>query len=139
MWPSDVVTELALGQLCSNKDVSWFGMQCLGVGLTAALVVSNKLVLEALPIPGSTAALVLLHNLCTLIYLRTMHACRHEAVKQVDWKWLLVVTGTGSFAVLMSNVVLKNGSVTFHQLSKFKLMNFVETTTFGNKSACRSS
>ena len=32
-----------------------------------------------------------------------------------------------------------SGSQIFKALNKFKLMNYVETTTFGNKSACPSS
>ena len=64
--------------------------------------------------PCAAAVLVLAHNVGTMLFMRA----RCLTAKKVDCRWLLAINIVGSFAVLMSNVVLQRSTVTFHQLAR---------------------
>ena len=95
-----------------------FLLQMAGVAATASLVVSNKFVLEEISMPCAAAVLVLAHNVGTMLVMRARGCLQDGQAKKVDCRWLLAVNILGSFAVLMSNVVLQHSTVTFHQLAR---------------------
>lgn len=93
-------------------------LQLAGVAATAALVVSNRIVLQEISMPCAAAVLVLAHNVGTMLFMRARGCVQEGRAKKVDCRWLLAINIVGSFAVLMSNVVLQRSSVTFHQLAR---------------------
>ena len=93
-------------------------LQLAGVISAAGLVVSNKLVFHKITVSCAAAGLVFLHNVVTMVVIRTSHACTGKAVKPLDRRWLIAICCIGSFSVLMSNVVLQVATVAFHQLSR---------------------
>ena len=93
-------------------------IQILGVCLTAALVISNKLVMQVVEIPGKHAALTAAHFACTFIYVRVTRPCSGTKVKHVPLSWLLFIAFLGTVSVASSNLLLHLSSITFHQLSK---------------------
>ena len=102
-------------------ELMWMRNACLllaGVLASAALVVTNKVVLERTMLPGSSAALTLVHYLCTLCYIRGTTACSGVQVRDVYWPWLILISSVGTLGVWASNMVLKLSNVTFHQLTK---------------------
>ena len=101
----------------TSADVSIL-IQSLGVVLSAALVVTNKVVLSLITYPGKTALLTFMHYGITCSWIRGQAFCKDVKRREVPIKWILLITSMGTCSVLTSNLVLELSSVTFHQISK---------------------
>jgi hypothetical protein len=98
---------------------SHFVFTCaLGVFATAALVVSNKHMMERYGFSGAAALLTFLHAASTAVSVRIGYCCSKPVMPRTSWPWLFVINLLGSLSIFSSNYLLKLSSVAFHQASR---------------------
>ena len=96
-----------------------FILMCtFGVSATAALVVSNKHLMERYLFAGAAGLLTLSHAISTCLTLRLGFCFSSPPTQTTTWPWLLGINLLGSFSIFCSNMLLKVSSVAFHQVSR---------------------
>ena len=104
--------------VCDLMTFRFILMCTFGVSATAALVVSNKHLMERYLFAGAAGLLTLSHAISTCLTLRLGFCFSSPPTQTTTWPWLLGINLLGSFSIFCSNMLLKVSSVAFHQVSR---------------------
>jgi len=104
----------------SPTKVKFVIQVALNVLTASLLVITNKLLLVTKHVPASSASLTLLHQsmTCAMLHLRCSGSPVIVGPDMTPNMRIIFIAGLSTLGVLSSNLVLKSGSVSFHQVSR---------------------